>query len=214
MSTYPTYQAAKIANPESEIVTTAPNWNADKKLAGTFERLEKSIHWINEYNGWIICHPADYCMTANQFLGSGHKFIEGDIYLNLNGKSISEVTNPSVDNKPDAGIDHKLFILKAKALEETKTYRYEKVTDSIFELKEEFERGCLYAESDKGNYLKVETDALLASAYLHDKLYRRIEVTERELFIEEAMRFNYWDAQQLLGQMYDSGKFKLVNGKG
>lgn len=96
------------------------------------------------------------------------------------------------------------------------TYRYEKVTDSIFDLKEEFERGELYAESDKGNYLKVECEGLLVLACHKQKLYRRIEVTERDLFIEEACEKIRTSAEEdilIIGKMYDLGA-RFVNGKG
>ena len=152
-------------------------------------------------------------MTVSQFEDSGKKLADGDLYINLNGDVIKYAKGYGLGVDRNPSMNEGRFILKAKALEEAKTYRYEKVTDYLFDLKEEFERGELYAESDKSNYLKVETDALLASALLHDKLYRRIEVTERELFIEEAQKLPFNANPDALGQMYDAG-FRFVNGKG
>lgn len=73
-----------------------------------------------------------------------------------------------------------------KELEEAKTYRYEKVTDSIFDLKEEFERGELFSFDGGECYVQIETEGDFSYAHVHENLYRRIEVTERELELEAA----------------------------
>ena len=98
-----------------------------------------------------------------------------------------------------------------------KTYRYEKVTDSIFELKEEFERGeLLYLDVDDKHY-SIETEKQLVNCFDSDCVYRRIEVTERELFIEESCKIVGAsidsDAANDFGKQFDSGKFKLVKGE-
>ena len=123
--TYPTYQAAKIANPDCNIYTHGGLFSNEKF---------NSLPYVN---GWRPCNPADYCMTVRQFLDAGHKFVEGDIFLNLTG-NVKIVTGSNVWldslNCEDKN-DKERYILEAKALKETKTYRYEKVTDSIFDLK-------------------------------------------------------------------------------
>ena len=102
MNTYPTYQAAKIANPDQEIKTD--------NLGNFFVSV-----------GHTTCNPADYCMTNNKFLVEGNKIVAGDIVLDeskvvtvKNGEDIH--TYNSIVSGEDA-----TFILKAKALEEIKT---------------------------------------------------------------------------------------------
>lgn len=103
-----------------------------------------------------------------------------------------------------------------EALDE-KTYRYEKVTDSIFDLKEEFERGELFSFDGNEHYVQIETEGDFSYAHIYENLYRRIEVTERDLFIEEACKRCNYDpnsaAGSLIGDMYDAG-CRFVNGKG
>ena len=106
-----------------------------------------------------------------------------------------------------------------------KTYRYEKVTDSIFDLKEEFERGELYFAwldnhepgSNSVGYDQITDEKMLLCRYEEKRLLRRIEVTERELFIDayaSELGLHIEMAEAAAGKLYDSGKFKLVNGKG
>ena len=98
-----------------------------------------------------------------------------------------------------------------------KTYRFEKVMDSIFGLKEEFERGELFSFDGNEHYVQIETEGDFSYAHIYENLYRRIEVKERELFIEEACKRCNYDpnsaAGSLIGDMYDAG-CRFVNGKG
>lgn len=162
MNTYPTYQAAKIANPYSEIY----------KLGGRFT-TNSSIEL-----GVLLppCHIADYCMTVKQFLEDGHKFVAEDKYINdgdnkcyvLKAKALEE-TSPE----------------EKEALDE-KTYRYEKVNfDIASRAVAAWEDGeLLFTNVSHDTYAKIET-ALDVLTYLH-RLHRRIEVTERDLEIEAA----------------------------
>lgn len=54
---------------------------------------------------------------------------------------------------------------------------YEKVTESIFDLRDEFERGELYfSEWSKGEvFVQIKTEALLLGNIQADNLYRRVE---------------------------------------
>ncbi|QFR59849.1 hypothetical protein VOWphi5012_065 [Vibrio phage phi50-12] len=73
------------------------------------------------------------------------------------------------------------------AIEETKpTYRYEKVTDYLFDLKEEFERGDLFSFDGDEHYVQIETEGDFSYAHVHENIHRRIEVTEREMELEAA----------------------------
>ncbi|AUR85649.1 hypothetical protein NVP1079O_05 [Vibrio phage 1.079.O._10N.286.45.E9] len=64
--TYDSYEEAKIANPESEIVTTGPNWKYPAELKGKFERLvaEGVERHVLEDSAWVKCNPADYAMSV------------------------------------------------------------------------------------------------------------------------------------------------------
>ena len=107
-----------------------------------------------------------------------------------------------------------------------KTYRYEKVTDSIFDLKRaEFERGELFTKKFNEELHVIKSEPQLGRLLdMNDDpkkngIYRRIEVTERELFIEEAHKAILGVPRCMdvcvehLGAMYDAG-CRFVNGKG
>lgn len=51
---------------------------------------------------------------------------------------------------------------------------YEKVTESIFDLKDEFERGELYFQQG-GEYLPYKLESEFAHGFMHNRIYRRIE---------------------------------------
>ncbi|CAH9013994.1 putative lipocalin family protein [Vibrio phage 455E52-1] len=117
MKTYNSYEEAKIANPESEIYKLASGYIATKEPQGI------SVH---------KCNPADHCMTVEEFLADGHKFVEGDVYLNSDGRGISVVNIPEYNNKRST-IDCSLYILRAAALERipTETPEEKEVLDCI-----------------------------------------------------------------------------------
>ena len=107
MITYPTYQAAKIANPDSNIyryLSVSPLFTCE-----------------SECNGFSLqpANPADYCMTVKQFLDAGHKFVDGDFMLAQGGLVVKVSNCPSYNMLSED--DDKRYILSAKALEETNT---------------------------------------------------------------------------------------------
>ena len=104
------------------------------------------------------------------------------------------------------------------------TYLYENVTDSIFDLKEEFERGELYhwwlgnhePGSNSVGYDQITDEKMLLCRYEEKRLLRRIEVTERELFIDayaSAVNNHMKNVEDVAGKLYDAG-CRFVNGKG
>lgn len=197
--TYPTYQAAKIANPDQDIKTD--------NLGNFFVSV-----------GHTTCNPAEYCMTVNQFEDSGKKLVDGDLYINLDGNVIEYTEGYGLGVDRDPSMNKSRYVLKAKALEETKTYRYEKVADSIFDLKEEFERGELYFAwpepgSNSVGYDKITEEKMLLCRYEEKRLLRRIEVTERKLFIEQGQSVTGLLDHVVLGWLFDAG-CRFVNGKG
>jgi hypothetical protein len=150
MTKYNTYQEAKINNPDTEIVTTGHKWNGREDLIGSFEPSECSVvesHLISDY-AWVICNPANYCMTLADFFEAGHKLVGGDLTVNLSGRvSVVGITD-SVDsfNEPDHDIDITLFVLSAKALNDQ---AIEDFYDPDFE-QVEWKAGdmCVYLSSD------------------------------------------------------------------
>ena len=226
MSKYPTYQAAKIANPDKKIVTTAPDWDANKDCIGKFEPLS-SDHWLDDDSGWTICNPADYCMTVKQFEDSGKKLVDGDLYINLDGNVIEYTEGYGLGVDRDPSINKSRYVLKAKALEETKTYRYEKVEFvSDKEKAEAFIEGGLWflthgelkGDIDRDTIPVTRLDELLCG----NAIYRRIEVTEKELAVDAAIEIicrgrHDGDAaykREWFERLFDEGVLVRVNGKG
>ena len=111
-----------------------------------------------------------------------------------------------------------------EALDE-KTYRYEKVELSPKEVFMAMLNGDeFYVLGDLINFdgeqfWRHTSEGKSRITYINHnhEIHRRIEVTERELFIDAyASTFNTHMllVEDVAGMLYDSGKFKLVNGKG
>ena len=114
MTTYSSYEAAKIANPESEIVTKDERF-ATKKSMSTYNLMVTSTE-----DQWVICNPADHCMTVEKFLADGHTFVEGDIYLDNSNcvRIVGEFDVAVSSANANGAFDNLLYILRAAALEE------------------------------------------------------------------------------------------------
>ena len=113
MTTYNSYEAAKIANPESDIYIYKSQHNES-----SFKAIDGAP--TSQFaNGWKLCHPANHCMTVEEFLKAGYKLYLGDIYLSINGVVCFCDANfpPSVLNNPNEH-DNERYILRAKSLEE------------------------------------------------------------------------------------------------
>ena len=123
MTTYNSYQEAKIANPDSEI------YKFDKSFTCDSNRFGQSFP---------LCNPADHCMTVEKFLGDGHKFVGWDVYLNSDGRTLGVVNIPEYNNKRST-IDCNSYILRAAALEEKPSEKVEWVNGDE----------CLYMNSSE-----------------------------------------------------------------
>lgn len=94
---------------------------------------------------------------------------------------------------------------------------YVKVTESIFDLKEEFESGELWSLCCDGEYELIDSEKQLAADKALDCIYRKVTKTERELFVEEALLLmksvnsESISSQEAIELMFDSGKFALVD---
>ncbi|AUS00496.1 hypothetical protein NVP1276O_03 [Vibrio phage 1.276.O._10N.286.54.E4] len=173
MTTYNTYQEAKIANPEGEVYSDGSMFFALPVKTFMYDSAK--------------CNPADYCMTVEKFLVGGHKFVEGDAFLETDG-DIYRVGMGFVDmmNESDK-LDCHRYILRAAALEEKpKPTKFVKVEEPIFDLKGEFERGELYSSDCEGHYTQLKCKKKFYLAAYQDSIYRKVEIDWRESAIELA----------------------------
>ena len=131
MTTYNSYAEAKIANPEREIARPSEFWDGADYIVGKFKVLTESM-LIDKFS-WEKCNPADHCMTVERFLADGHKFVCGDIVIDVGEVSVIETGfDRDSYNDPDEG-DYKIYILRAAALENipTETPEEKEVLDGI-----------------------------------------------------------------------------------
>ena len=212
MKTYNSYEEAKIANPDEDIYF----YKGKYQIGSAPCRLGEM---------WSECDPADHCMTVEKFLADGHKFVEGDlildegsIYLVADCKSQSNWYETESANMPDCDDDRRLT-LRAAALEEKPkrvNVEHVKVEDSIFDLRADFEAGELFVKIGD-NYEVVLSAQCLATSLAVGSCYRKVEteIDERQEFIDECMAHGGLrardGAREVYGNIFDSGKFKLVN---
>ena len=264
MKTYPSYEAAKIANPESNIYV----------LGGKFQPGHEAAR-----RGEEECNPANHCMTDEEFLADGHKFVNGDIVLH--GELVRYIIDDSY-NEYNANCDP-IYILRAAALEENiaaesdydKGMReamqkiavscgrkfavdvgYEDLPELVHDLIELYKPKPAIKPRTKAEYVKVDMKpkeifmAMLNGEEFYvfktdlvhfdgeqfwrhasecksritfinheHEIYRRIEteISERQEFIEAVSEilpeFDKRTIQPWIGKLYDSGKFKLVEGE-
>ena len=119
MTTYNTYQEAKIANPEGEVYS-------DGSMFFT------SAVKIFMYDS-VKCNPADHCMTVEKFLSDGNKFIEGDLIINTFGNVNKIRDDEELRNELVTENNNSRYILRAAALENipTETPEEKEVLDGI-----------------------------------------------------------------------------------
>ena len=230
MTTYESFEAAKIANPDCEIVTNGPNWNGSESLSGKFQAL---IYQLIDSFGWIVCNPADYCMSVEQFLNNDHKFIDGDAYIDSDG--VIRIIGSANHSKRACNKILNIcrpqysFILRAAALEEKEKpkrvkFSYELLCNTNFNvwgLKELLDNGDLfYLINDEYVVVPSGSDIFAIEHFLSGNIYRRVEaeISERDEFIgvikelegEYTFDDNY-DTEQFGEFLFDSRKFKLVD---
>ena len=94
---------------------------------------------------------------------------------------------------------------------------YVKVEDSIFDLQHDLVDGKLFYLDVDDNHYPINNESQLVYRFDLDGVYRKVEteIDERQEFIDAAIELI--DASKktdgLLGAMFDSGKFKLVEGE-
>lgn len=116
MTTYNSYQEAKIANPKEDIYTS---------MSGDFAPMGNIAYIALSgcKQGWNKCDPADYFMTLEKFLSDGHKLEVGDVIFGEDEDDVDVVSSDlhcrSFNMPVDA--DRHIYILRAAALEKTPT---------------------------------------------------------------------------------------------
>lgn len=71
-------------------------------------------------------------------------------------------------------------IVESEKPEPQKTFKYEKVTESIFDLKDEFEKGLLYSSfaghSGADNQELISNEGNLNDEFINGNVYRKVEI--------------------------------------
>lgn len=222
---YKTYAEAKIANPDSEIVTTGKNWGFDRQLLGTFQPRETNecAHSIGD-RAWVICNPADYCSSLKEFLEAGFKLVEDDKFIEVIG-CIYKVQSDDFDsaNRKDSQ-DCNRYILSAAVLNggckipaKAEQWTVYNNTMPLCELTDE-QVGKLVKHSgcvEGMNKNSGEWAATIAPMWNRAGVYRIKSKSERELFIDAAINHGIkpdaHNAKQIFGELFDSGKFKYID---
>lgn len=223
---YKTYAEAKIANPDSEIVTTGKNWSghysgyySDQKV-GTFEK--QWCHIISE-SEWVICNPADHCSSLKEFLESGLRLAVGDVVMTINC-SMSIVKKDSVDSWNHYGVnDNGFFILSASALNggckippKAEQWSVHNNTIPLCELTDE-----QYGKMRRAHDIGATVQSLNEDGYgfqdcslptwISNGVYRIKSKSERELFIENTTKVmrdagtKCPDNHEYFGIIFDAG---------
>lgn len=197
MTTYNTYQEAKITNQECDVavVTRIDKYTPalgrfisvmkNNTSRGGYSYLDKEKTGYPNINDgyYTICSPSDYCMTVEKFLKDNCKFDDGDTYLDWKGRvrivgKVGFSKDACNDIRNIVSVDQ-AFILRAAALEEKKPrtkVEYVEVTDSIFDLRPDFEAGELFSKVNHArDYSTINNTQTLAQALHQSCCYRRIE---------------------------------------
>lgn len=114
MTTYNSYEEAKIANPEESVYKVLSNG-----LFISFDKEAEMIRDVIQGSDAKLCNPADHCMTVEQFLNAGHKLVGGDAFTGVCGKALivgADIQELGINNRVES--DSICFILRAAALEE------------------------------------------------------------------------------------------------
>jgi hypothetical protein len=166
MTTYNSYEEAKIANPGKNIIRFDKQ-NEFKAVCN--EQLSAYL------TTWKFCNPADHCMTVEKFLKDGHKLVGGDLILNANGyvSAITRGDSKMLNGEGGEALNHERFILRAAALNKPKRTNVDEKTiedseysnskdcrvSSILTLVEsKFGSGALFAVADVlSNYKEIDT---------------------------------------------------------
>lgn len=216
MTTYNTYQEAKIANPTETIYQLSSN--------GKFISCELDAGRIRDEindSDAVKCNPADHCITLEKFLADGHKLVEGDVICDrVTTKNITKNIADAMSSKSRA--DSRIFILRAAALETKEPKRTKVEWECVHHSEAVHYFGVegfhLYDEPNGSEYNELQDYINNLQDNGTSSLYRRIEteITEREEFIETYGKLrnefaNQSEVVDFCEFMIDSKLFKLAN---
>lgn len=216
MTTYKSYAECKIANPDSEIVTTGKDWSYNGKLAGLFEALDTSNGGHKIHNtAWVICNPSDYCSTMKEFLEAGYKFEKGDKFIGINKKAAKVKFIDGTNTKDED--DELRYVLSAAALnggckipDKSEPWTIYNNTLPLGELSDE-KAAQLFNHKRNGGAIKAKSvnGWLDSSLWNNSWVYRAKPKSERELFIETSVQLMTSETErtmeQMFGAQFDSG---------
>ena len=218
MTTYNSYEAAKIANPESDIYRVKSSSIGGYVALGASDFIE-----LNDGDESSLCNPADHCMTVEKFLADGHKFVRGDVVDAGKVGVIETGFEINAYNEPDGG-DSSIFILRAAALEEKpkrtkvdlKLANYATVSSAIKAHEDGIKFVRLLPDGDTEDLSWFGLCECYANGY-KIRVKVETEIDERQEFIEAVSEaLPEYDKRTMplwIGRLYDSGKFKLVEGE-
>lgn len=206
---YKTYAEAKIANPDSEIVTTNKRWSGCDDVVGYFEKRMKE-HQLGD-DAWIICNPADHCSSLKEFLEAGLALCCGDIILDESGSVNRIVSRNTLYNKPE-DCDGTIFILSASALlgcrkipAKVDQWTVYSNTLPLCELTDE-QAGMLFNAWRGGAKVELLADdgswRGAAPDWSHAIAYRIKPKSEREMFIDKSVGLMTSETERTMEQMF------------
>lgn len=111
MTTYNTYQEAKIANPDCEIFEVAGDGFNAHDVFATGSDLAKFNFGKHTFT---LCKPSDHCMTLGELRDSHGGEQAGDLILGYSSGSVKVIKNIDSETR---SFDRECFVLRAAALE-------------------------------------------------------------------------------------------------
>lgn len=217
MTTYKSYAECKIANPDSEIVA------GTKLYSDSYSSVFIPLEHLDKKD-WPICNPADYCSSLKEFLEARFKLVAGDKIIGAD-KSVWDIVENSEFNHPDEE-DCDRYILSASALNggckipaKAEQWTIYNNTLPLCELTDEqaamlfnaWRSGAVRQALNNSGFCDLPAKA---TPWFESLVYRIKPKSERELFIEAAINHGIksqkQNPKQIFGELFDSGKFKLV----
>ena len=214
---YKTYAEAKIANPDSEIVTTGKSWRGCSSFAGVFQKINDGARCDIGDDAWVICNPADYCSSIKEFIGHGFKLVAGDKVITI-GAGVFGIKDKNTGYNNSCKDDHKRYILSASALNggckipaKAEQWTIYNNTLPLCELTDK-QVGKLVKHSGCVEHMNPnsgEWGATIAPMWNRSGIYRIKPKSDRELFIDKSMEVfkenQHNKAEFMLGKIYDAG---------
>ncbi|AUS02084.1 hypothetical protein NVP2095A_03 [Vibrio phage 2.095.A._10N.286.46.E10] len=192
MTTYNSYEEAKIANPESDVYSDGDLF---------FTSAVKTFMYDS-----AKCNPTEHCKTLGWLRDNHGAEFAGDIILGHVGRNVIRITQDTIKD-----YDDNCLILRAAALEEKpKRVKVEYVKCEFSKLSEAaiaVDCGDIYYTS-YGEQAVEEYGLALHYYNMRDlKFYRKVEteIDERQEFIDEALKLYACNANEMFGKMYDAG---------